>query len=49
MISPPILRTMSRVTGNGRTERISTDETAEKQDNDGEKQEQENDDLSGNA
>ena len=42
LISPPILRAMSRVTGNGRTERISTGETAENQ-------EQENDDLSGNA
>ena len=42
LISPPILKAMSRVTGNGRTERISTGETAENQ-------EQENDDLSGNA
>ena len=49
LISPPILRAMSRVTGNGRTVRVSTADEDAAKDKNTENAGQKNDDLSGNA
>ena len=49
LISPPILKAMSRVTGNGRTVRVSTADEDAAKDQNTENAGQKNDDLSGNA
>ena len=49
LISPPILKAMSRVTGNGRTVRVSNTDADAAKDQNTENAGQKNDDLSGNA